>query len=141
MRSFVSKLFVIALFALVIYNFIEIRELKSEISGLRADVASLKTASVSNKQDEKVTSRLITDARRHLEKAKDQAVKGNFDSARNELQKSLQILEKAGRDVRTPSVNAYQSIKRKLDDTTKSMEDLWHKLDGGKKTGKEGGTQ
>ncbi|MHB0998955.1 MAG: hypothetical protein ACYC27_06885 [Armatimonadota bacterium] len=130
MRGSGSKLLIIILIGLLAYNIWQISVLRNEVSDLKAEVIALRKAASSGESDKSGVYAIIDNARGHLEKAKDLVFEGNLKNAGKELQKSLRILEDAGKEVKDPSVNALQSMQKKLKDTTAGIEKFWHKIDG-----------
>lgn len=134
MRGLGSKLMTLILIVLLIYGIWQISVLRSEVASLRTEVAQLKIISAGKP----VQASALNEVKSHVELAKDFAMKGNFERARTELQKSLDGLEKAGRDASAPSLNALQSMQKKMRDTADSIQKLLEKVGKEPAGGKDG---
>ncbi|WP_319586172.1 hypothetical protein [uncultured Desulfobulbus sp.] len=124
MRGFASKLMTLILIGLLIYGIWQISVLRKEVASLRTEVAQLKIMSAAKPS----SASSLNEIRSHVELAREFAVKGNFEKARSELQKSLDGLEKAGRDASAPSLNALQSVQKKMRDTADNIQKLLEKI-------------
>lgn len=131
MRGFGSKLMMLILIVLLIYGVWQISTLRKEVASLRAEVHALKLASAGKP----AKASALDEARTHIERAKDLAVKGEFEKARSELQKSLDSLGAAGRDASAPSAKALQSLQKGMHDTAGRIDKLLQRIGGKPKPG------
>lgn len=129
MRRFFSVLFSLMLFALVIYNIRQVYALRHEVADLRAQVAALKAGKGGDSGDS-----VVSKAMKHLDMAKQYALRGDFKHANKELDYSAEVIRRAGRDATGPYADSLARAERTLDKTRKTVEGLWQK--GGKSSGK-----
>ena len=137
MRQFISKVFIIALLALAVFNAWQISSLKKEVADLNEKIAVLKVHNSSRPTSEDAAT-FIGKARKHADKARKEILAGNVGSARSEIEKSLQLMQKAGHDAGAPSSEALERAQRTLQDTRKSIEGLWQKMEQEPKKSKGG---
>lgn len=122
MRRIFSMLFSLILLALVAYNTSQIISLRREVKMLKAEVATVK-ASRGGKSSG--NSSLVGKAQKHIDLAKQYALKGDFKQADAELNKGLELLQKAGRDTTQPYVNTLEKTQRALTETQDIIKRLW----------------
>ncbi|MHB1458195.1 MAG: hypothetical protein ACYC0V_14900 [Armatimonadota bacterium] len=134
MRGLGSRIMTLILIGLLIYGVWQISVLRREVASLRTEVAQLKIINAGKSGQ----ASAINEARNHLERAKDLAMKGNFEKSRVELQKGLDSLQKAGRDASAPSLNMLQSMQKKMRDTADNIQKLLEKVGAEPDKGKGG---
>lgn len=128
MRRLFGKIITIILAVLVIYNYFQISSLKKEVASLEEDLASLRAITVKSQSP----STILDEARKHLDNAKDLALKGNYNKAQSELQKGIECLKKAGQEAGSQPVNAVKSLQKKLQETADSIDAFLKKFDKSK---------
>lgn len=124
MHGFGSRLITLVLIGLIIYGIWQISVLRKEVAALRTEVAQLKIINAGKPGQ----ASALNEVRSHMERAKDLAIKGDFEKSRDELQKGLDSLQKAGRDASAPSLNMLQSMQKKMHDTADSIQKLLEKV-------------
>ena len=129
MRRFFSMLFTLILLGLVIYNVRQVSALRHEVADLKAQVAAMKAGKGGDSQ-----SSVVSKAMKHLDLAKQYALKGDFNRANKELDRSAEVIRKAGKDATGPYAETLAKSERTLTQTRKIVEGLWQK--GGKPSGK-----
>lgn len=128
MRRLISMVFVLAVLALVSYSAWQVSLLKREVAALKTEVAALK-AGKGGASEASGTLSLIAKAREHAERAKEHIRKGDLKRARTELDKSLQLMQRAGQDAGAPYRDALEKVQRTLRDTRATIEQIWRKSD------------
>jgi len=121
-------LFFLVLLAFVVWNAVQVSELRKEVADLQAQISTLKTAHGVDQRGVKDNS-LIQKARRHAEKAKKLIAKGDFKSGKIEMEKSLSLLSEAGRDAAAPSTAVLDKLKRSIDEVH-DLADTWQQKSG-----------
>lgn len=122
MRRLFSMLVWLILLVLVVYNTSQVISLRREVKMLKAEVATIK-ASRGGKSSE--NSSVVGKAQKHIDLAKQYALKGDFKQADAELNKGLELLQKAGRDTTQPYVNTLEKTQRVLTETQGIIKRLW----------------
>ena len=127
MRRLISMLFTLALLVLVIYNIRQVSALRREVAALKTEVAALKSGRGEPSSSEMLS--LVQKAWKHADQAKRHVVEGDFKRARVELDRSLELMERAGRDAGAPSAGTLEKVQRSLRETRATIERLWRALD------------
>jgi len=129
MRRMFSMLFSLILLALVVYN-------TGQVISLRREVATLKQEAAA-KSGHGSTS-VLGKAQKHIDLAKQYALKGDFKRADKELNTGLELLRKAGSDTTEPYTDKMEKMERTLSDTRGLIQRLWGNTDKAQKEGKGG---
>ncbi len=127
MRHMISRLFTLILIVLMGYNAWQISLLRNEVATLKTQVVAIKTDQRAESRDSHRLS-LISKAREHADFARQSILKGDFKRGSTELEKSLQLLQQAGKNATAPPAEALDKFQRTLDNTRLSIEDLWKKM-------------
>ena len=128
MRRLISTVFILAVLALVSYSAWQVSLLKREVAALKTEVAALK-AGKGGASEASGTLSLIAKAREHAERAKEHIREGDLKHAKIELDKSLQLMQRAGQDAGAPYRDALEKAQRTLRDTRAAIERIWRKSD------------
>jgi hypothetical protein len=113
MRRSFSMLVSLVLLALVAYNTAQVISLKHEVASLKKQVA----AAESGHGKSSGNTSAIGKAQKHIDLAKQYALKGDFKRADKELNTGLNLLQKAGRDTTQPYTDRMDSAERTLRET------------------------
>ncbi|HUV04629.1 MAG TPA: hypothetical protein VMX94_05930 [Armatimonadota bacterium] len=101
MRRLIPALLVLVLLALVGYKAWQVSVLRKQVAALQVEVAALRA-----------------------DRAKEHVLKGDFDHARKELEKSLQSLQQAGRHAGSAFTETLKALQCTLRDTRAAVERL-----------------
>ena len=118
----------LALLAVVIFNAWQVMLMKREVADLKEQVAALKTHK-GGSAESSGTIALVNKARKHAAQAKEYMLKGDIKRAKVELDESLQLMERAGRDTGTPYKERIEKAQKTLEDTRSAVERLMKKFE------------
>jgi hypothetical protein len=121
-------LFFLVLLAFVAWNAWQVSQLRKEVADLKTQIAASETVHGRDQGGAKENS-LIQKARRHAEKARKLVAKGDFKSGSIEMEKSLRLLEEAGRNAAAPSTAVLDKLKRSIDEVH-GIADTWQQKQG-----------
>ncbi len=134
MRRLYSMLFTLVLLALVVYNTGQVISLKREVATLKKEIVAAKSGHGKSSGDMSATVK----AQKHIDLAKQYALKGDFKRADKELNRGLEILQQAGRDTTEPYTDKLDKAERALTETRGLIQRLWGNTDKASKEGKGG---
>lgn len=127
-RGCMSSLFLMSLatvaIALSIYNAWQVSVLKTQVLALQIKVAQLKAVK-QTAGTQSTDFALVEEARKHIEQATKLISNGNLKTAKVELQKSLQKLDRLPRFTEKPSWTMLEDLRKKLDQTSSALEKIW----------------
>jgi len=103
-RRLISILLLLVLLALLGYKTWQVSVLRKEVTALEGEVAALRAS-----------------------RAKEHVLKGDFDRAKVELDKSLRSLQQASRHAGSAFAEALRALQGTLDDTRAAIEDVSRK--------------
>jgi predicted Holliday junction resolvase-like endonuclease len=109
-----GRLLWIMLVILVVYNTWQVWALRKEVAEIQKQVVSVKAERGSAEEDAHRNS-LIDKARLHADEARKDILKGDFNGGKAELDKSMQLLQKAGSESVAPATGALDKAQRSLD--------------------------
>ena len=149
MRLF-SRLIMLAVLVLLVYNLREIIMLRREVNNLKAEISGVRFTDNNNAARSKRSDSLIDKANNHAAKAKkhaDQAfkysMKGDFDKARKEfdiakteLDISIELAKSAGTDKIAPASDSIKKLENTLRDAGIKIKGLLENLDSAKPNNK-----
>ena len=121
MRRLFSMVFSLVLLGLVIYNARQVSSLRHEVTDLKSQVAAMKSGHGGKSSG---NPSLISKALAHVDLAKKCAHKGDFKRASAELEKGVNLMQRAGRDASGPYVKQLDKAERALTDAQKFVERL-----------------
>jgi hypothetical protein len=116
-----------ALVLLAVYNFWQIHNLRGEVARLKVR-PSVKSVEVRESPGD--SNKLLGKARLHADEARKYLMKGDTRRATTELEKSLLVMKRAGKDVAGPSKSAIDKMQQSLDDLHRKvarLRDAWDK--------------
>ncbi|MHB0912227.1 MAG: hypothetical protein ACYC2Y_02110 [Armatimonadota bacterium] len=121
MKHPVLRLIVFLLCILATFNTWQIARLRMRVAKLTAQVAQLESGrgNEAKKQDD-----VLDILRRHVEKAGEYAGKADMDRAKGELDKSLRLIQDAGKEN-----ESVLKFRRTLEDTRDAIDGLKRKID------------
>jgi hypothetical protein len=114
-------LFSLILIGLVIYNARQVSSLRHEVTDLKSQVAAMKSSHGGKSSG---NPSLIGKALTHVDLARKCALKGDFKRASAELEKGVNLMQRAGRDASGPYVEQLDKAERTLTDAQKFVERL-----------------
>lgn len=135
MRRLFSTLLSLVLLALVVYNTGQVISLRREVKTLKAEVAMAKAGHGGKSA---VNTSLTGKAQKHFDLARQYALKGDFKRVDSELNKGMELLQKAGRDTTEPYVNTMEKAQRALTETQGIIHRLWGNTNKAQEKGKGG---
>jgi hypothetical protein len=121
MRRMFSMLVSLVLLALVVYNTAQVMSLRREVASLKKQVAAAESGHGKSSGNTSV----IGKAQKHIDLAKQYALKGDFKRADKELNTGLNLLQKAGKDTTEPYTDKMENAERALNETRGVIERLW----------------
>ncbi len=124
MRHLISRLFFLVLLVLVAWNAWQVSQLRREVADLQSQVATLQTANGIGQGGAEENS-LIRKARRHAEKAGKLIKKGDFKGSKVEIEKSLHLLEEAGKDAAAPPTAVLDKLRQSIDELRAIADRAW----------------
>jgi len=119
----------IALLAAIGFNAWQVSLMRREVADLKAQVAALKAHAKGGSPESTGTLALVNKARKHAAQAKEFMLKGDIKRAKVELDESLRLMQRAGRDTGTPYKERIEKAQKTLEDTRSVVERLMKKFE------------
>lgn len=118
----------LALMAVVLFNAWQVSLMRREVADLKKQVAALE-AHKGRSPEASGAIALVNKARKHAAQAKQYMLKGDLKRAKVELDESLRLMERAGRDTTSPYEERIQKAQKTLEDTRSVVERLLKKIE------------
>lgn len=119
----------IALLAVVLFNAWQVSLMRREVADLKEQVAALEAHNRGGSSETSGAFALIAKAHRHADRAKQYMLKGDVKHAKIELDVTLQLMQRAGRDTTSPYEERIQKAQKTLEDTRSLVERLMKKFE------------